>query len=701
MKNNTLTIGFCLLITLFTGNFYTYSQTSAVYGGGPFYSGGQPVMDDLRASGFNTIILWTLHVSDVGNMNFNEIPVIDTRGNYIGDPEWTDRIASLKQSPTSVTRVELGIASAGATDFENIETIINREGTGPNTVLYKAFQNLKTVTNADAVNFDDESNYDVRTMVQFAVMLSDIGYKVTLVPYTRRSFWQEVYNQVEAQRPGTIDKVYLQVYAGGAGNNPASWNGAFGNLKVIPGLWSRHGNNCVSGNTPAQVQSRMEGWKSDISGGFMWLYDDITACSAPGRQTKDYANAINTALGSTPQPPTGSSNIAPNAAITVSSEYVDPNWSKEKLIDNIIGQNANGEWASGGEQTPYAQLTWNQTVKINKIVLFDRPNTIEKINSGVLNFSDGSSINVSNLPDNGAAKEIVFAEKEVTSVRFQVTNGVGPNVGLSEFQAFGSFTTTPPQGCTDCIDFNNIILNSYSNQDAVGTSFIEDNGSTARLVNNTWKRSNASYRITQNTVVSFEFKSTSQGEIHGIGFDEDNGLSSNRIFKVHGTQNWGIRTYDTYNGSGGYVTYTIPVGNSYTGNAMNLILVNDHDGGSGNNSSFKNIRIYESTRSKSNIAGVDNSIRNEKNDESISFSDSTMQFYPNPFTNQFKIKLPQKQQFTNVSLFDISGRKLVEKFISPNQTFVRFDALENLNKGLFILQFEGIRETKIFKILKN
>ena len=211
-----------------------WSQVSAVYGGGPFYSGGQAVLDDLRASGFNTVILWTIHVGSAGNMNFNDIPVIDGFGNYIGDPDWANRIASLRRAPTAIDRIEIGVASAGATDFENIESLINAHGTGSDTVLYKAFQNLKTVTGADAVNFDDESNYDVSTMVQFAVMLADLGYKVTFVPYTRQSFWETVYRQVEAQRPGTIDRVYLQVYAGGAGNNPVSWNGSFGDLKVIP-----------------------------------------------------------------------------------------------------------------------------------------------------------------------------------------------------------------------------------------------------------------------------------------------------------------------------------------------------------------------------------------------------------------------------------------------------------------------------------
>lgn len=353
MGNCKRIIAGIFLALLQLGSMNAWSQVSAVYGGGPFYSGGQAVLDDLRASGFNTVILWTIHVGSAGNMNFNDIPVIDGFGNYIGDPDWANRIASLRRAPTAIDRIEIGVASAGATDFENIESLINAHGTGSDTVLYKAFQNLKTVTGADAVNFDDESNYDVSTMVQFAVMLADLGYKVTFVPYTRQLFWETVYRQVEAQRPGTIDRVYLQVYAGGAGNNPVSWNGSFGDLKVIPGLWSVNGGGCDRGDTPGQVQSRMERWQSDVSGGFMWFYDDIQRCSASGRTTADYAAAINNALA---PPPGFAANIAPDAAISVSSEYFDPNWSKEKLTDGIVGQDGSGEWASAGEQTPYAEL---------------------------------------------------------------------------------------------------------------------------------------------------------------------------------------------------------------------------------------------------------------------------------------------------------------------------------------------------------
>ena len=93
-------------------------------------------------------------------------------------------------------------------------------------------------------------------------------------------------------------------------------------------------------------------------------------------------------------------------------------------------------------------------------------------------------------------------------------------------------------------------------------------------------------------MLEFDFESTLQGEIHGIGFDEDNSPSADRIFRVYGTQNWGIGDYDDYPGSG-IKQYKIPVGQYYTGTGMNLVLANDRDSGVGINSTFSNIRVFE------------------------------------------------------------------------------------------------------------
>jgi hypothetical protein len=271
-------------------------KPSGVFGGGPFYHDADTVMPTMRASGFSTVVLWSIHVHANGDLVLNDVPIF-SNGSYIGsDAAWPGKVATLKNAPTSVTRVEFSVGAGGTADFESIESLIGSQGTGPTSILYKNFSALKAaIPITDAVNFDDESNYDVATTVAFSVMLGDLGYKVTLCPYTNSTFWTSVFNQTNSQRPGLVDRVLLQVYAGGANNNPATWSGYFGGLQVEAGLWSRHAINCATGDTPSSVRTKMTNWRSSIGGGWMWLLDDMLTCDSQ-YPLKDYAAAINEAL---------------------------------------------------------------------------------------------------------------------------------------------------------------------------------------------------------------------------------------------------------------------------------------------------------------------------------------------------------------------------------------------------------------------
>jgi hypothetical protein len=156
----------------------------------------------------------------------------------------------------------------------------------------------------------------------------------------------------------------------------------------------------------------------------------------------------------------------------------------------------------------------------------------------------------------------------------------------------------PKSGPPDVIDWNATPTESYSNQDVAGPIAIEDDGATFFMEGNRWRKTTDTFTITPFTVLEFEFQSTSQGEIHGIGLDEDDVLSNDlRIFQLFGTQNWSsaIPLYKgDYPTLGSFVTYRIPVGAFYTGDGFHLVLVNDKDSGTANNTSrFRNVRIYE------------------------------------------------------------------------------------------------------------
>ncbi|MEM8964544.1 MAG: matrixin family metalloprotease, partial [Acidobacteriota bacterium] len=171
-----------------------------------------------------------------------------------------------------------------------------------------------------------------------------------------------------------------------------------------------------------------------------------------------------------------------------------------------------------------------------------------------------------------------FSTSSLSVGSHTITASVTDSGGLSGNDSISlTITSGGGGGCVDCIDWSTTTTVSFATQDASSNVTVEDGGDTLFLQQNTWRRTTQTYAVTANTVVEFDFLSTSQGEIHGIGLDEDNNLSSNRIFKVHGTQNYGITDFDNY--VSGWTTYQIPVGQYYTGSSFFLVLVNDKDAG--------------------------------------------------------------------------------------------------------------------------
>jgi len=198
-----------------------------------------------------------------------------------------------------------------------------------------------------------------------------------------------------------------------------------------------------------------------------------------------------------------------------------------------------------------------------------------------------------------------------------------PATGYSGTDSF-AYTITDNGGATDTsdvlinvtagdvstiIDFSSATITGYAggSQNVSDQFFVEDGGNTLRLEDNTWKDIALDYTVTADTVMEFDFMSTVQGEIHGIGFDTNDGIDSSLTFKVYGTQGWGISTYNNYAGNeGDWVHYTIDVGDRYTGSFNRLFFVNDDDQYVGANGSFSNIIIYEpGTSASETMTGTD------------------------------------------------------------------------------------------------
>ncbi len=259
---------------------------SALFGGGPFYI-SERGMKAVKESGFNTIMLWSVHVYDDGTLYLNDIKVAEN-GKYVGTAAVESAWKYLKQEPTNINRIELSVGAWGTKDFEAIAALIERDGTGEDTILYRNFKALIDACGADAINYDDETSYDPGVAITFGKMVESMGLKVTLCPFNARDYWVAVYNGLGSE---LVDRIYLQCYDGGAYNNVADWYRAFGNTKIIPGYWCLHYNGSA-GDTAAQVKDKLTAVKQYCEGGFMWLYDDMKTLSSPNA-TQDYSEAIN------------------------------------------------------------------------------------------------------------------------------------------------------------------------------------------------------------------------------------------------------------------------------------------------------------------------------------------------------------------------------------------------------------------------
>ncbi|MDR2951146.1 MAG: GH92 family glycosyl hydrolase [Prevotella sp.] len=135
-------------------------------------------------------------------------------------------------------------------------------------------------------------------------------------------------------------------------------------------------------------------------------------------------------------------NVAPKCRVTASSA-LNESYKADNIIDQVIRISEKGEWASNSIMTfwgeidyPWIQLDWDDPVNINKVILYDRPDMKTHVAGGILHFSDGSQINVWQIPNDGSPKVIEFPAKKTEWIRFEVTDGDGVNLGLSEIEVF-------------------------------------------------------------------------------------------------------------------------------------------------------------------------------------------------------------------------------------------------------------------------
>ncbi len=264
-----------------------------ILGGGPVYKHNPTNIAELKKSGFNELIVWSVEVNQTGDLNLNGEFPLTSAGTYIGDqtyPTFPKDLATIKQG--TVKRITLSIGSSNYGDFEDIKSLVDKQGTGPDSILYKDFAAIKAALPIDAIDFDDENSYDAPSTTKFAVMLGKLGYHVTMNPYTNNSYWISLVAGINKKSAGLVDGIHLQTFAGGDGNSPCSgWN--FGTVPVFPGISDQ--SSAPPELSPLQTKAQMNSWHTQcgIIGGWVWIFDQIAGTN----QVAKYAHAINVGVG--------------------------------------------------------------------------------------------------------------------------------------------------------------------------------------------------------------------------------------------------------------------------------------------------------------------------------------------------------------------------------------------------------------------
>ncbi len=285
-----------------------------------------------------------------------------------------------------------------------------------------------------------------------------------------------------------------------------------------------------------------------------------------------------------------------------------------------------------------------------------------------------------------------YAGDASVQLRFNVLTGSGGSGWQSDIAidavSIQNGSGNPDPTC-EALNFNNFQITPFSTQDIAGNFSVGGGGASLTLTNNTWKYIPLNYNVTPNTVIEFDFSSSDQGEIHAVGFEDDNTLTSNRYFKVHGSQNYGVTNYDNY--SGGTTKYVIPVGNFYTGNMDRLVFINDDDGASGNNSTFSNVKIYEGSCGQSALA---ESLTAEARSVTPTLGTedekdlSRMTISPNPTKNVFSIYIDSNRKSNvNVTIHNILGQKKAQIKLTPGVNTISAQNL-SLGRGIYLLTMD-------------
>lgn len=289
----------------------------------------------------------------------------------------------------------------------------------------------------------------------------------------------------------------------------------------------------------------------------------------------------------------------------------------------------------------------------------EQPNAVKRVTGGWLHYDNNGNM-VRRSQDGVVYYQTFDVENRLTTVTDNATEDVTQffydpsgqrtmtiekdgTVLHTPFPNFEAQAYAPPTSCTEPLNFNYHALTSYGGlQDYDDTVTIEDDGATLHIAGNSWKKLFFEYEITPHTIIEFEFQSDNEGEIHGLGVDDDPAtFHPQRVINIYGSQSTILDPdYDYSSSAPNWKSYQIPIGQHVTGAMSYITIANDHDVVNPTGEArYKNVRICEQVNFTGLTIGsyggsedVSSTITVEDNGATLSLEGNTWKAVSHPYT---------------------------------------------------------------------
>ena len=255
------------------------------------------------------------------------------------------------------------------------------------------------------------------------------------------------------------------------------------------------------------------------------------------------------------------------------------------IFENVLDVDRNGIAASKVNNDTTFWITSQNNIIFTKntgyavgYCIFDKEKYIGSTSTNDLCFNENTidsryEFNTNNLTEHAESDNIAY----ITSLK----ENASPSLTISEEFIIPNFSSpvilqaavkaAPKEWYLNAseTDFTN-----FPKQYRYGNTILAK-ANTVMLTGNNWQVLPLKYTLTENSVLKLNLSVEGKPEVVGVGFETDTQLNSSRIVKFHGTQAWGIRGEDYFNGESGSISF--PIGKYITGKVNYLVLALDND----------------------------------------------------------------------------------------------------------------------------